>query len=171
MAVIGCGGLGLLAIQYAKAMGLLVVGVDINDGVLSAAKDAGAEHVYNSMSNKAYAQELKAVTGGGAHAAAVFSGSKAAYDGAPDVLQMNGLIMAIGLMSRPLEINSMAFMRGLFRIKSTATGPPQKMPQAVEFTAKHGIKTNVSRHKLEEINDMIERMKAGKVTGRMAVVF
>lgn len=88
-----------------------------------------------------------------------------------DVLRMNGLIMAIGLMSRPIEINSIAFMRGLFRIKSTATGPPYKMPEAVEFTAKHGIKTNVQPYKLEDIHEMINLMKTGKSTGRMAVVF
>ncbi|KAI9877857.1 MAG: hypothetical protein M1830_002631 [Pleopsidium flavum] len=171
LAVIGCGGLGLLAIQYAKAMGFRVVGLDINDNILAAAKEAGAEFTFNSMTNKEYAKELKEATGGGVHAAAVFSGSKAAYDGAPDVLRMNGLIMAIGLMSRPLEINSIAFMRGLFRVKSTATGPPWKMPKAVDFTAKHDINTNVSFHKLDDINDMIEKMKTGKSMGRMAVVF
>lgn len=83
LAVIGCGGLGLLAIQYAKAMGLRTVGIDINDDVLSAAKAAGAEQTYNSMKNKGYAEELKKFTGGGAHAAAVFSAAKPAYDGAP----------------------------------------------------------------------------------------
>jgi propanol-preferring alcohol dehydrogenase len=171
LAVIGCGGLGLLAIQYAKAMGLKVVGIDINDTILAGAKAAGADLTYNSMTNATYAEELKMATDGGAHAAAVFAGSKPAYDGAPNVLRMNGLIMAIGLMSKPLEINSIAFMRGLFRIKSTATGPPHKMPKAVEFTAKHNITSQVGFYKLEQINEMIESMKSGKSTGRMVVLF
>lgn len=152
-------------------MGFRIVGLDINDNVLAAARDVGAEFTFNSMTNKEYAKELKAATGGGAHTAAVFSESKAAYDGAPDVLRMNGLIMAIELMLRPLKINSIAFMRGLFHIKSTVMGPLWKMPKTVEFTAKHSIKTNVSFHKLNDINNMIEQMKSGKSTGRMAVVF
>ncbi|KAK5019518.1 chaperonin 10-like protein [Cryomyces antarcticus] len=171
LAVIGCGGLGLLAIQYAKAMDLRVVGIDVNDEVLASAKAAGAEHTYNSMRDKDYVEELKKATRGGAHAAAVFSAAKPAYDGALNVLRMNGLIMAIGLMSRPLEINSIAFMRGLFRIKSTATGPPHKMPPALKFTADHGIKTNVAYYKLEDIHEMIDLMKSGKSKGRMAVLF
>jgi len=152
-------------------MGFCIVDLDINDNILTAARDAGAEFTFNLMTNKEYTKKLKAATGGGAHTAAVFSESKAAYDGAPDVLRMNGLIMAIELMSRPLKINSIAFMRGLFHIKSTAMGPLWKMPKAVEFMTKHGIKTNVSFHKLNDINNMIERMKNGKSTGRMAVVF
>jgi D-arabinose 1-dehydrogenase-like Zn-dependent alcohol dehydrogenase len=115
--IVGCGGLGLFGIQYAKAMGLKVVGIDINDETLVAASKAGADHVFNSMTNKTYAEDLKKATNGGVHAAVVFAGSKPAYDGAPTILRMNGLIMAIGLMSTPLEINTIAFMRGLFRIK------------------------------------------------------
>ncbi len=53
---------------------------------------------------------------GGVHAAVLFAGSKPAYDGAQNTLRINGLIVVIGLMSRPLEINTIAFMRGLFRI-------------------------------------------------------
>lgn len=176
LAVIGCGGLGLLAVQYAKAMGFRVVGLDINDTVLASAKTVGADMTSNTMTKKNYASELKSSTNGGAHAAAVFSGSEAAYVGAPDVLRTNGLIMAIGLTAKgltakPLEINSTAFMRGLFRIKSTATGPPWKMPPAVDFTAKQGIKTDVSIHMLEDIDTLIDMMKGGKSTGRMAVAF
>jgi D-arabinose 1-dehydrogenase-like Zn-dependent alcohol dehydrogenase len=59
---------------------------------------------------------LKKVKSGGVHAAVLFAGSKPAYDGAQNTLRINGLIVVIGLMSRPLEINTIAFMRGLFRI-------------------------------------------------------
>lgn len=140
-------------------MGLKVVGVDINDDILAGATNAGADFVFNSMKNKDYVEQLKDATSGGVHAAVVFAGSKPAYDGAPNIVRMNGLIMAIGLMSRPIEINSIAFMRGLFRIKSTATGPPHKMPKAIEFTAKHKIIPEVSFYQLDDINHMIDKMK------------
>ena len=172
LAVIGCGGLGLFAIQYAKAMGLKTIGIDVNDATLTLAKEAGADLTFNSMSQRAtYVDEIKKATSGGAHAAAVFSAAKPAYDGAPAVLRMGGLIMAIGLMGKPIEIDSIAFMRGLFRIKSTSTGPPHKMPKAIEFSAKHNIKAKVSQYKLEDVPKMIEMMRNGTSTGRMAVVF
>lgn len=52
IAVIGCGGLGHLGVQYAKAMGLKVIGIDIIDGQLEEAKNQGADHVFNSMTDK-----------------------------------------------------------------------------------------------------------------------
>ncbi len=172
LAVIGCGGLGLFAIQYAKAMGFKTIGIDVNDATLTLAREAGADLTFNSMTQRAtYVDELKKATGGGAHAAAVFSAAKPAYDGAPAVLRMGGLIMAIGLMAKPIEIDSIAFMRGLFRIQSTSTGPPHKMPKAIEFSAKHNIKAKVSEHSLEDLPNMIEMMRNGTSTGRMAVVF
>jgi alcohol dehydrogenase, propanol-preferring len=86
------------------------------------------------------------------------------------VLRMGGLIMAIGLMAKPIEIDSVVFMRGLFRTKSTSTGPPHKMPKAVEFTAKHGIKAKITEYQLEDINKMVESMRNRTSTGRMVVV-
>ena len=171
LAVVGCGGLGQLAIQYGKAMGYKIVGLDINDNVLSAAKDAGADLTLNTMKNQNFIDDLKAATNGGAHAAAVFSASQAAYNTATKILQIEGVLMVIGLPAQPLQFSSFDLMRKLYRVKSEATGPPQKMPRAIEFTAKHKIVPHVTLYKLEQINEMIDTMKSGRVTGRMAVVF
>jgi propanol-preferring alcohol dehydrogenase len=93
LAVIGCGGLGQLACQYGKAMGFKVLGIDINDKTLEVFKGQGADAVFNSRSNKSYVDELKKLTSGGVHAAAVFSDADAAYAGAPAIVRLNGLIM------------------------------------------------------------------------------
>jgi len=171
LAVIGCGGLGQLAIQYGKAMGFKVVGLDINDDVLEAAEKAGADLVFNSMTNKKYIEELRAATNGGADAAAVFSASQAAYNSATKILQIEGVLMVIGLPSKPLQFDSLELMKKLYRIKSESTGPPQKMPKAIDFIAKHKIVPHVDLYEIDQINEMIDKMKSGKVTGRMAVVF
>lgn len=171
LAVVGCGGLGQLAIQYGKAMGFKVVGIDINNDVLKTAKEAGADLVYNSLANKEYIAELRAATNGGADAAAVFSASQAAYNSATKILQIEGVLMVIGLPSKPLQFDSLDLMKKLYRIKSESTGPPQKMPKAMDFIAKHNIVPHVELYKLDQINEMIDKMKSGKVTSRMAVVF
>jgi len=171
LAVVGCGGLGQLAIQYGKAMGYKVVGLDINDNVLSAAQDVGADLVLNTMKNQNFVDDLKAATNGGANAAAVFSASQAAYDTATKILQIEAVLMVIGLPAKPIQFSSFDLMRKLYRIKSEATGPPQKMAKAIEFTAKHKILPHVTSFKLDQINEMIDTMKSGRVTGRMAVVF
>lgn len=170
-AVVGCGGLGQLAIQYGKAMGVKVIGLDINDDILAAATKAGADLVFNTMKNKEYEKELREATNGGANAAAVFSAVQPAYDTATKILQIEGVLMVIGLPSKPIGFNPLDLMRKLYRIKSESTGPPQKMPKAIDFISKHKIVPTVTHYKLDQINEMIDIMQSGKATGRMAVVF
>ena len=165
---VGCGGLGQLAISYARAMGFKTIGLDISDKVLEA---AGADHSFNTMTNKNYVEEIKALTGGGADAAAVFSAALPAYESAKKVLHVEGILMVIGLPSKPLTFDALDLMKSLYVIKSTSTGPPHKMPKAVSFTAEHKILPKVEQYKLEDINTMIDKMKNGESTGRMAVVF
>jgi propanol-preferring alcohol dehydrogenase len=171
LAVVGCGGLGQLAIQYGKAMGFKVIGLDINESILSVATQAGADAVFNTLANKNYVEEIRTLTKGGANAAAVFSASQAAYNSATKILQIMGVLMVIGLPREPIQFSALDLMKSLYRIKSESTGPPHKMPRAIEFTSKHNIVPQVSFYKLEQINEMIEKMSSGKAQGRMAVVF
>ena len=153
-------------------MGCKVVGVDINDAVLDSAKEAGADLVYNSRTSPDFVSELRKATNGGAHAACVFSAAQAAYDTAAKILQPGGVLMVIGLPSNgSISFSSFELMRQLYRIKSESTGPPQKMPRAIEFITKHGIRPKVSHYQLEQIGEMIEKMISGQVTERMAVLF
>jgi propanol-preferring alcohol dehydrogenase len=170
IAIVGCGGLGQLGIQYAKAMGLNVIGIDVNDGILEVAKELGADVTFNSIKDKGYVQELKKVTNGGCHAAVVFSAASAAYEGTPPILRVNGLMMIIGLPPKPIQVSTHALMLGQYRIKAETTGPPFKLPKAIDFTAKHNIKTRVEFYELDDINVMIDNMTAGKVSKRMTVI-
>lgn len=120
-------------------MGYKVIGLDINDSQLEMAKKVGADAIFNSMSNKNYAEEVKKLTDGkGVHAAAVYSASNAAYAGAPDVLRTGGLLMVIGIAPKPLDfITTFDLTTGRYRIKADSTSIPQRMKKAVDFTAKH----------------------------------
>ena len=170
--MIGCGGLGQLATQYAKAMGCHVVGIDINDDILAQCKAQGADAVFNSRTNKRYVEELLELTGGGVKTAAVFSNADAAYAGAPQIIKLGGVLMVVGLPHNPLKISSMDLALGKYRIKSESTSIPQRMGKAVEFTAKHNIHPEVDiRNSLDEVQNMITAMKNGQNIKRMAVVF
>lgn len=76
IAAIGCGGLGHMGVQYAKAKGLKVIGLDIVDSQLEEAKAQGADHVFNSMTDKDYVKKILEITGGGVDAAVNFTASK-----------------------------------------------------------------------------------------------
>ncbi|KAJ4364071.1 hypothetical protein N0V83_009526 [Neocucurbitaria cava] len=152
LAVIGCGGLGQYAIQYAKAMGIKAIGLDINDSQLEMAKKVGADAVFNSMTNKNYLEEIKKLTGKGCHAAAVYSASNAAYAGFDFV-------------------NTFDLTTGKYRIKADSTGIPQRMKKAVDFTGKHSIQPEVDFRKIEDLPQMVADMQAGKADKRQVVIF
>jgi alcohol dehydrogenase, propanol-preferring len=153
-------------------MGFRVVGIDVNDSVLAQCKAQGADAVFNSMTNKNYVKELLEITGGGVKAATIFSNADAAYAGAPQIIKLGGVLMVVGLPQNPLQISSMDLALGKYSVKAESTSIPQRMGKAVEFTAKHGIQPEVDiRSGLEEVQDMVDTMKSGKSTRRMAVVF
>lgn len=159
-----------MGIRFAKAMDLKVIGLDINDEVLAEAKESGADIVVNSKSPK-FEEEVRKATNGGADAAVVFSAAQAAYDSATKTLKIGGILMVVGLPPKPLQFSALDLMRGLYQIRSESTGPPQKMPRAVEFIAKHNVKPKVVTYKLDDIHEMMELMETGKSKSRMAVVF
>lgn len=77
LAVVGAGGLGQIATQIAKAKGVKVVALDINDSTLEVCKKQGADAIFNSKTNTNYVKELKELTQGGVKAACVFSNAQA----------------------------------------------------------------------------------------------
>ena len=171
MVIVGCGGLGQMGIRFAKAMELKVIGLDINDDVLAEAKESGADVVINSRTAN-YEEEVKKATDGkGADAAVVFSAAQAAYDSATKTLKIGGILMVIGLPAKPIGFNALDLMKKLYQIRSESTGPPQQMPRAIEFIAKHNIKPKVAQYKLDDIHEMMDLMQSGKSKSRMAVVF
>jgi len=168
--IVGCGGLGQMGIRFAKAMELKVIGLDINDEVLQEAKDSGADIVLNSRDPN-FEQEIRKATNGGADAVVVYSAAQAAYDTATKTLKIGGILMVIGLPSKPIQFSALDLMKKLYQIRSESTGPPHQMPRAIEFIAKHNIKPKVATYKLDQIHEMIDLMESGKSKSRMAVVF
>ncbi|KAJ8116178.1 hypothetical protein OPT61_g2335 [Boeremia exigua] len=172
LAIVGCGGLGHLAIQYAKAMGYKVIGMDISKARLDAAKTAGADFVINTMEEPEFEAKIKKITNGGCHAAAVFSASNIAYVGAPKTLRINGILMVAGIPKKPLSFSALDILLGKYRIAGKSSGIPQNMSEAIEFSHKHGIKSHMTTStKIEDITDAIEQMKTGKASGRFGIVF
>lgn len=159
-----------MGIRFAKAMGLKVVGIDINDEVLKAATESGVDIAVNSRTPD-FENQIRDRTGGGADAAVVFSAAQAAYDSATKILRIGGILMVIGLPPKPLQFSALDLMKKLYQIRSESTGPPQQMPRALEFIAKHEIKPRVDTYKLDQFHEMIDLMQSGKSKSRMAVVF
>ncbi|RDW76939.1 hypothetical protein BP6252_04992 [Coleophoma cylindrospora] len=172
IAAIGCGGLGHLGIQYAKAKNLKVIAIDVSEAQLENAKALGADLTYNSMTDPDYVQNLKKATNGGAHAAIIFSAAQAAYINAPKILRSNGLMMVVGIPQKDLSFNALDILLGRYRIKGASSGTPQRMKEPILFSLEHNIKPHMKTFEgLDHINEIIELMKDGKSAGRFGITF
>ncbi|KAI0200753.1 hypothetical protein F4808DRAFT_470214 [Astrocystis sublimbata] len=170
LAIVGCGGLGQYAVKFAKAMGYNVIGVDISDDSLASATKYGADAVFNSRTQAdTYVEEIKTLSTKGVHAAAVFSGANAAYDGAIPLLRTNGLLMVVGIAPQPVQFDTTDLVTGRYRIKGDSTGIPQRMAKAVDFVVKHKIQLDVDLNRIEDLPTMVENMKNGKAKNRQIV--
>ncbi|KAK7417111.1 hypothetical protein QQZ08_011737 [Neonectria magnoliae] len=170
--VVGCGGLGQIATQYAKAMGLRVVGVDIQDGNLEETRKQGADAVFNSKDNTNYVEEINKLTSGGCAAVAVYTNSQRAYQAAPSLIKLGGALMVIGIPKEQLSVSYMDIVMKRFKIMSDNTSIPQRMGKAIEFTERHGIMPVVEvRGGLEALPEMVREMQEGRNRTRTGVVF
>ena len=80
-------------------------------------------------------------------------------------------MMIVGIPAKGVTLNALEVALGKYRVKGASNSVPQNMAACIEFSAKHGIRPHVTFHKIDQINEMIETMHAGKARGRLAVKF
>lgn len=167
VAISGIGGLGHIAVQYARAMGLRVVAVDIDDTKLALATRLGAEVVVNARTADVVAEVQKAT--GGVHGVLVTAVHPQAFGQAIGLARRGGTIVFIGLP--PGEFPAPIFdivLKGL-TIRGSIVGTRQDMAEALDFYARGLIHPIVHSARLEDINDVFARMEAGQIDGRIVI--
>jgi S-(hydroxymethyl)glutathione dehydrogenase / alcohol dehydrogenase len=177
VAVIGCGGIGLNAIQGARIAGAgRIIAVDMLDNKLEMATEFGATDVVNASETdpvKAVAQ----LTGGGVHYAFEAIGLKVAAEQAFGMLRAGGTATVIGMIpiGQNVELPGVAFLSEK-KIQGSAMGSNRfrvDMPRYVDLYLDGRLKLDElvsARISLDEINDGFENMKAGSVA-RSVVMF
>jgi len=164
----GIGGLGQVAVQYAKAMGLKVVALDIAEDKLKLARAAGADYAVNALSADAVDSVLRE-TGGGAHGVLVTAVSTAAFAQALKMVRRRGTVSLVGLP--PGEFPTPIFDVVLKRItvRGSIVGTRRDLDEAIAFAAEGKVRSEITRAPLADINAIFDRMKSGKIDGRMVL--
>lgn len=98
------GGLGHLAVQYARVMGMRVIAVDGGDEKAKFCSELGAEAFIDFRETADIAARINEITTHGAHAVIVFPASKQTYESAPNYLRVGGTVVAIGLAADPTAV-------------------------------------------------------------------
>ncbi|OBH05820.1 alcohol dehydrogenase AdhP [Mycobacterium sp. E1747] len=167
VAISGIGGLGHVAVQYARAMGLRVVAIDIDDDKLALATRLGAEIAVNARNHDVVEEVQKAT--GGAHGVLVTAVHPQAFGQAIGLARRGGTIVFNGLP--PGDFPAPIFdivLKGL-TIRGSIVGTRQDMIEALDFYARGLIHPTVESATLEDINGVFERMERGQIDGRIVI--
>jgi propanol-preferring alcohol dehydrogenase len=155
----GVGGLGHLAVQYAKAMGFHVAAVDVSEEKLALARKLGAKLTVNAKEQDPVAFFQKEI--GGANAVLVTAVSTGAFT------QAIGMTRARGTIAFPLPIFEVVLKA--LTIRGSIVGTRLDLAEALSFAGEGLVHATTKAERLEDINDIFERMHAGKIDGRIVL--
>lgn len=169
VAISGIGGLGHMAIQYARLMGFQVCAVDIDDEKLEFAQELGAAFAVNAR-NVDPAQALKERVGG-VQGVLVTAASVRAYEQAYRMVRPGGCMVMIGLSDGELKVPIYDTVINAVTIRGSVVGSRRVMREAMAFASHGRIKAAVHRRPLEDINGVFEELRQGTVEGRFVIDF
>lgn len=167
VAIYGIGGLGHVALQYAKAMGFNVIAVDIQDEKLELAKELGADITINGMSTDP-AQAIKDKVGG-VQAAVSVAVTKIAFEQAYKSVKRGGTLVIVGLPHANLPIPIFDTVLNGVTVRGSIVGTRKDMQEAIEFAAQGKVKTNIETAPLDSINEVFDKMEKGQINGRIVL--
>jgi alcohol dehydrogenase, propanol-preferring len=166
----GAGGLGHLAIQYAKAMGLHVVAVDIDDAKLALAKTLGADLVVNATHEDAV-DSVRTGTNGGAHGVLITAPSLGAFKQGIAMARKRGTCALVGLPPGDFPVPLFDVVANCITIRGSFVGNREEMAEALAFAADGKVRADIELQPLNAINDVFDRLEHGKVAGRVVLDF
>lgn len=164
----GIGGLGHVAVQYAKAMGLRIAAVDVADEKLELAKRYGAEVVANAKTEDVV-DKIRKYTGGGTHGVLVTAVSPKAFEQAVKLVRRGGTVAMNGLPPGDFPVDIFNLILNGVTIRGSIVGTRLDLQEAIEFAQIGKVKAHVTPTALDNVNEVFDKMKKGQIDGRMVL--
>ncbi|WJG07877.1 alcohol dehydrogenase AdhP [Aliiglaciecola sp. LCG003] len=167
MAIVGAGGLGHLAIQYALAMGMKVIAVDTGAEKMALAKKLGATHFIDFKHDKPSEKIQQLV--GGAHGVVCTAVSKVAFAESYRSVRRGGSIVLVGLPPEEMPIPIFDTVLNAVKVIGSIVGTRKDLKECLQFAADGKVKAIIEVKPLEQINEIFADMLKGEITGRIVV--
>jgi alcohol dehydrogenase, propanol-preferring len=156
VAIFGCGGLGLYAVQLAKRMGANVIAVDVDPLKLEHAKNLGAETATPLTT---------------AHVCINFAPTTATWNQMLAMIRPRGRIISAAMVPEPVTLNQEWLLSTGVRIMGTSVGTRVQMAQLLKIHEKNPLLGAVTRIRLADVTDALEALENGTSKGRFCVEF
>ena len=166
--IVGTGGLGLMAIQLAKAVtGANIIAMDLDDQKLEVAKKNGANNIINSKKEDAVKGVMELTDKLGADAVIDFVNASKTVETDMQFLRRRARLVLVGLFGGELRLALIAMPTRAYKIIGSYTGTLNDMVELVSLAKRDIIKPVVSnRFKLDQAGEALQMLKDGKVVGR-----
>jgi len=169
VAISGIGGLGHMAVQYARAMGFHVIAVDVAEDKLALARQLGAELTLNAATQDAVAEVQRHVRG--AHGVLVTAVSRSAFAQAVGMLHKRGTMALVGLPPGGFELPIFDIVLNAKTVRGSIVGTRMDLQEALQFAAEGKVASHYTTDRLDNINGIFGAMKAGQIDGRVVLEF
>jgi propanol-preferring alcohol dehydrogenase len=170
LAVSGCGGLGHLAIQYGKMMGLFVCAIDVDDGKLAHAKRLGADATVNATASDPVAA-VQSLTGGGAHGVLITAPSLPAFKQGVGMARRRGTCVLVGLPPGDFPVPLFDVVAKCITVRGSFVGTREDMAECLAMAADGKVKADIELARLSSINEVLQRLERDEVPSRVVLDF
>lgn len=167
VAISGIGGLGHMAVQYARAMGMHVAAIDVHPDKLELARSLGAEITIDARESDPVAELQQRI--GGVHGVLVTAVSPAAFEQAFGVLRPHGTMALVGLPPGRFAMPIFDTVLKRITVRGSIVGTRQDLEEALAFAGDGAVAAHFSWDRLDNVNDVFERMEAGAIDGRVVL--
>ncbi|RQR62478.1 alcohol dehydrogenase AdhP [Burkholderia sp. Bp9125] len=167
IAISGIGGLGHVAVQYARAMGLHVAAIDVAPDKLALAKQLGAELTIDASSADPAAIIQKEI--GGAHGVLVTAVSRSAFAQALGMVRRGGTVALNGLPPGDFPLPIFSTVLNGITVRGSIVGTRRDLQESLDFAADGLVRAHIHRDRLANINDIFAKLRAGQVDGRIVL--
>jgi propanol-preferring alcohol dehydrogenase len=166
--IVGAGGLGLMAMQIAKAIsGAKIIAMDLDDQKLDIAKKNGADNTINSKKQDPLKAIMELTDKMGADAIIDFVNASKTVETDMQLLRRRGKLVLVGLFGGELKLNLITMPTRAYKIIGSYTGSISEMVELVSLAKRGVIKPVVSnRFRLDQATEALTMLKEGKVVGR-----
>ena len=170
VAIVGVGGLGHIAVQYGRALGLRVAAVDVSTEKLKLAKSLGAEFTVDAAKTDPVIEVQEKI--GGAHAAIVTAVASRAFEQAVLMLRPAGTVAYIGLpggKADQIRTSISAITNWELSVRGSNVGTRLDLNEAVDFAVNGLVRAKIQTQPLTAVNRIFDKMRQGKIVGRVVL--
>ncbi len=162
--ILGIGGLGHMALQFANKWGCEVHAFTTSDSKEAEARQLGAHHVHNTKNP----DTLKKLTGS---LDLIISTINVPLDapGLLGALGTNGRLHVVGAVLEPMAVPAFSLIFGQKQLSGSPTGSPSAIDHMLAFSARHKVEPMVEMFPMSKVNEALEHLRSGKARYRIVL--